>query len=181
MNQPRVVAVAKKATHEFTKPLCDEIRLLKGLGVEGDAHCGVKVKHRSRVAANPDQLNLRQVHLMHSELLDSLAEQGFDVGPGILGENITTRGIDILGLPTGTLLHLGEDAVVELTGLRNPCSQIEAYEKGLLKQVVSKTDTGEIIRMAGVMGIVIEGGIVKPDAPIKVTLPPEPHLKMDRV
>jgi MOSC domain-containing protein YiiM len=121
ITQGVVVAVSRDTDHRFSKPSTDEIRLLTGLGVEGDAHAGVTVQHRSRVAADPMQPNLRQVHLIQAELHEELHEQGFGVAPGELGENITTRGLDLLGLPRGTVLRLGDSATVEVTGLRNPC------------------------------------------------------------
>ena len=180
-----VQAVSRDAQHAFSKPAAPFIRLLAGLGVEDDAHNGVTVKHRSRVAADPTQPNLRQVHLMHAELFDELAAQGFTVSAGQLGENITTSGLDLLGLPKGTRLHLGETAVVEVTGLRNPCSQIEAFgleqRPGLLAAVLDKDEAGNLIRRAGIMGIVIAGGEVRAGDEIAVTLPPEPWTKLERV
>jgi len=176
-----VTAVARSAEHTFTKPTHDGIRLLAGLGVEGDAHLGVTVKHRSRVAADPTQPNLRQVHLIHAELHAELATKGFPVAAGELGENITTHGIDLLGLPTGTLLRLGPDAVIEITGLRNPCVQIDAFRPGVLKEVVGRDDDGTVIRKAGVMAIVTTTGTVHPGDPITVDLPPLPHRPLTRV
>jgi MOSC domain-containing protein YiiM len=177
----RVIAVARDASHAFSKPLATGIRLLAGLGVEGDAHCGVTVKHRSRVAVDPTQPNLRQVHLIHEELLDELNAAGFDVAPGRMGENVTTRGIDLLGLPVGARLKLGEAAEVEITGLRNPCAQIEAFGPGLLRAVLGRDAEGRLIRKAGIMGIVLAGGEIRPGDQIAVTLPPEPHRALDRV
>jgi MOSC domain-containing protein YiiM len=176
-----VVAVCRSATHTFSKPTCDSVQLIAGIGVEGDAHAGTTVKHRSRVARDPSKPNLRQVHLIHAELHDELRDAGFAVGPGDLGENVTTRGIDLLGLPTGTLLHLGESAVVEVTGLRNPCAQINGFAPGLLNQVLLRGEDGGIVRKAGVMGVVLAGGEVRPGDPIKVVLPSEPHRPLDRV
>lgn len=177
----RVAAVHASPTHTFHKQSQPVIRLLVGLGVEDDAHCGATVKHRSRVAQNPDQPNLRQVHLMHAELFDELEAAGFTVAPGELGENITTRGVDLLSLPVGTRLELGESAVVELTGLRNPCSQIEGFQKGLLAAVLGRDEAGSLVRKAGVMGIVIASGLVRPSNPIRITLPPLPHRPLERV
>lgn len=174
-------AVAAHGLHGFSKPLQPEIRLLAGLGVEGDAHCGTTVKHRSRVAVDPTQPNLRQVHLLHAELFDELMARGFTVGPGNLGENVTTRGLDLLGLPVGAKLYLGAEAVVEVTGLRNPCSQIEAYQTGLLAAVLDRTADGTLVRKAGIMGIVLEGGIVRPGDAVRVGLPDGPWRKLDRV
>ena len=169
-------------THmHFSKKLKPTIRLLEGLGVEGDAHMGKLVQHRSRVRANPNQPNLRQVHLIHQELFEEVAHKGFTVTPADMGENITTSGIDLLALPTGAVLHIGDEAEVEITGLRNPCSQIEAWQPGLLKELVYKDEVGDLVRKAGVMGIVRKGGMVKPDDRITVTLPDEPWRKLERV
>jgi MOSC domain-containing protein YiiM len=176
-----VTAVSRNEEYTFTKPTRDSITLLAGLGIEGDVHQGVTVKHRSRVAQDPTQPNLRQVHLMHSELFDELRSKGFSVAPGEIGENVTTRGIDLLGLPTGTLLHLGPEAVVEVTGLRNPCIQIDAFSKGLLKEVVGKGPDGELVRRAGIMSIVLVGGVVRPGDEIRVELPAEPHRPLEKV
>src|SRR3954465_7205052 len=154
-----VAAVSSKGEYSFTKPNRDSIMLLAGLGVEGDVHAGVTVKHRSRVAKDPTQPNLRQVHLIHEELFAEVSEKGFTVAPGDLGENITTRGIDLLGLPAGTLLRIGDDAVVEVTGLRNPCAQIDAFQHGLLKQVLTRDASGGVVRKAGIMGVVRQGGV----------------------
>ncbi|MET8534299.1 MOSC domain-containing protein [Streptomyces sp. NPDC005065] len=176
-----VTAVSSNGTYTFTKPNRDSVTLLAGLGVEGDVHAGVTVKHRSRVAQDPTQPNLRQVHLIHEELFEELREAGYEVAPGDLGENVTTRGIDLLGLPVGTLLHLGDEAVVEVTGLRNPCLQIDNFQDGLLKQVVGRDAAGHIVRKAGIMGIVTSGGTVRPGDPVKVELPAEPHRPLDRV
>ncbi|WP_406408392.1 MOSC domain-containing protein [Streptomyces sp. NBC_01643] len=176
-----VTVVSSNGTYAFTKPNKDSVTLLAGLGVEGDVHAGVTVKHRSRVAQDPTQPNLRQVHLIHEELFEELREAGYEVAPGDLGENVTTRGIDLLGLPVGTLLHLGDEAVVEVTGLRNPCLQIDNFQDGLLKQVVGRDAAGNIVRKAGIMGIVTSGGTVRPGDPVKVELPAEPHRPLDRV
>lgn len=176
-----VTAVSSNGEYSFTKPNRDSITLLAGLGVEGDVHAGVTVKHRSRMAQDPAQPNLRQVHLIHEELFTEVDTAGFRVAPGELGENITTSGIDLLGLPVGTVLHIGDDAVVEVTGLRNPCRQIDAFQDGLLKQVVGRDDAGNIVRKAGIMSVVKEGGVVRPGDLIKVELPDEPHRPLDRV
>lgn len=176
-----VVAVSRSATHTLSKPTAGSIRLLAGLGVEGDAHLGVTVKHRSRVARDPTQPNLRQVHLIHAELHEELRAAGFAVSPGDMGENITTRGIDILGLPTGTRLRLGDTAAVEVTGLRNPCDQLNGIQPGLMKAVLGRDEDGNLIRRAGIMGIVLAGGDVRPGDPIHVTLPPPPHRPLDKV
>src|SRR5688500_17492392 len=118
-----VIAVARSDMHSFSKAPQARILLVAGLGVEGDAHQGSTVRHRSRVARAPTQPKLRQVHRIHAELRDELRAAGFTVNPGDLGENVTTRGIDLLGLPVGARLRLGTEAVVEVTGLRNPCAQ----------------------------------------------------------
>ncbi|MEU4744652.1 MOSC domain-containing protein [Actinosynnema sp. NPDC023658] len=170
-----VEAVSRSGDYTFTKPNQDAITLVAGLGVEGDVHQGVTVKHRSRVRRDPTQPNLRQVHLMHAELHDELVASGFDVTPGALGENVTTRGVDLLALPTGTRLHLGPHAVVEVTGLRNPCPQIEAFQDGLLKQVVGRDEHGNVVRRAGIMSVVLVGGEVRPGDEIRVELPAETH------
>jgi MOSC domain-containing protein YiiM len=175
-----VVQVHLSATHTFTKARTQLITLLEGMGVEGDAHCGVTVKHRSRVRADPSQPNLRQVHLIPSELFDELRDAGFTVSAGDLGENITTRGIDLLGLPVGARLSIGE-AVISITGLRNPCQQINDFRDGLLKQVVRTDLDGNVVRRAGVMGIVWRGGTVRAGDLIHVELPPPPHLPLTRV
>ena len=167
--------------YSFTKPNRDSVTLLAGLGVEGDIHAGVTVKHRSRVAQDPTQPNLRQVHLIQTELFADLREAGFEVSPGDLGENITTNGIDLLSLPVGTLLHLGAEAVVEVTGLRNPCLQIDSFQDGLLKQVVGRADDGTLVRKAGIMGVVKAGGVVRPGDPVEAELPAEPHRPLERV
>jgi MOSC domain-containing protein YiiM len=176
-----VTTVSSNGVYAFTKPNRESITLLAGLGVEGDVHAGVTVKHRSRMAKDPTVPNLRQVHLIHAELFDEVADSGFDVPPGALGENITTRGIDLLGLPTGTRLRLGAEAVVEVTGLRNPCAQIDGYRHGLLKQVLGRDENGRIVRKAGIMGIVLTGGVVRPGDPIAVELPAEPHRPLEKV
>ena len=169
-----VTAVSRSAAHTFGKATQDGIRLLTGLGVEDDAHMGGTVKHRSRVARDPNQPNLRQVHLIHAELLDELRTAGFSVSAGQIGENVTTRSIDLLGLPSGTRLHLGDTAAVEVTGLRNPCAQLDHFQPGLMTAVLGHDEQGRLIRKAGVMGIVLTGGVVRPGDPIRVELPPEP-------
>ena len=176
-----ITSVSKKPTHSPSKVACDEIVLLAGLGVEGDAHCGRRVKHRSRVRQNPDQPNLRQVHLIHSELHDELRANGFDVDAAVMGENVTTRGVDLLSLPVGTKLYLGSDAVVELTGLRNPCSQLDSIQPGLRKAVLDTDDDGNLVRKSGVMGVVLLGGTVRAGDRIRVEIPPAPHEALDRV
>jgi MOSC domain-containing protein YiiM len=176
-----IEAVSRSGGHTFHKPNRDTIRLLAGLGVEGDAHLGVTVKHRSRVARDPTQPNLRQVHLIHAELHDELAAAGFVVKPGEMGENVTTRGIDLLALPVGTRLHLGEEAVVEVTGLRNPCAQLDHFQPGLMAAVLDRDEHGGLVRKAGVMGIVLAGGDVRPGDLVRVELPSQPHRPLEPV
>lgn len=176
-----VIAVACSAKHTMSKPTQDHIVLLAGLGVAGDAHMGETVKHRSRVAIDPNAPNLRQVHLMHAELHDELCAAGFALAPGQMGENITTRGIDLLGLARGALLYIGEKAVVEITGLRNPCSQLEQIQPGLMAATIERGPQGRLIRKAGIMGIVITGGEVRHGDAIRVTQPPPPHKPLERV
>ena len=170
-----VAAVCRSPTHSLTKPMSDSIRLLAGLGVEGDAHAGATVKHLSRIFKFGNAPNLRQVHLMHSELFDELSEAGFKVWAGLMGENITTRGLDLLSLPTGARLHLGNDAVVEVTGLRNPCRQLNKLQSGLMAATLARDIAGNLIRKAGVMGIVLAGGEVSEGDPITIELPSAPH------
>lgn len=172
---PIVAAVSRAPRHTFSKPTELNIRLLAGLGVDGDAHCGATVKHRSRVARDPTQPNLRQVHLIHAELFEELRARGYAVMPGDLGENITTRGIDLLALPTGTRLHLGRNAVVEVTGLRNPCVQLDKFQAGLMAAVLDRDANGALIRKAGVMSIVLAGGDVRAGDVIAVEPPMLPH------
>lgn len=176
-----VAAVSQSAKHTLIKPNQESIRLVAGLGVEGDAHLGETVKHRSRVARDPSEPNLRQVHLIHAELHDELRTNGFTVAAGQMGENVTTRGVDLLGLPTGARLHLGDAAVVEVTGLRNPCAQLDRIQPGLMAATLGRDERGNLIRKAGVMGIVLTGGEVRPGDPIQVELPPEPHRPLEPV
>jgi hypothetical protein len=176
-----VIAVSSSAAHTFSKQNHPGIRLLAGLGVEGDAHCGATVKHRSRVAQNPNQPNLRQVHLIHAELHDELNAAGFLVSAGQMGENITTRGIDLLALPTGARLHIGDTAIVEVTGLRNPCPQLDQFQLGLMAAVLGRDEHGELVRKAGIMGIVLVSGDVSVGDVIQVELPEEPHKRLERV
>lgn len=178
---PSVIAVSSSPEHTMSKPNRPFIVLQAGLGVEGDAHNGVTVKHRSRVAQDPTQPNLRQVHLIHAELHDELLERGFSISPGQMGENISTRGIDLLGLPAGTHLHIGPEAVVEITGLRNPCTQLDGIQPGLMQAVLDRDAAGNLIRKAGVMGIVLKGGVVRPGDEIGVELPAEPWKGLERV
>lgn len=181
MDRPVVIAVARDGEHRFSKSCVAEIRVLAGLGVEGDAHLGVTVQHRSRVAVDPGQPNLRQVHLIAAELLEELGAKGYAVAPADLGENITTRGLDLLALPRGSRLQVGPTCELEVTGLRNPCAQIERFRTGLLAEVVVRDAGGDVVRKAGIMAIVRRGGVVRPGDAMAVILPPEPHRPLERV
>jgi hypothetical protein len=175
-----VVAVSASAEHTFAKINRRSIRLVEDRGVEGDAHFGASIKHRSRVAQDPSRPNLRQVHLIHSELFDELRTKGFEVHPGEIGENITTRGIDLLGLPTGALLHIGR-ATIEITGLRNPCHQLDRFQDGLMAATLDHDAAGTPIRKAGVMGVVRTGGEIAPGDPIDAVLPAGIHRPLEKV
>lgn len=170
-----VVAVHTSPSHTMSKPARESIRLLAGLGVEGDAHMGTTVKHRSRVARSPNQPNLRQVHLIHEELHAELEKRGFVMLPGVMGENITTRGIPLLQLPRRTILRIGDEALVEVTGLRNPCYQLDGIAPGLMAAVLDRAEDSSLIRRAGIMGIVIKGGLVQPGDEIRYELPEQPY------
>lgn len=176
-----VVAVHSSSVHAFSKDTAGEIELVEGHGVRGDAHFGRTVKHRSRVAKDPSQPNLRQVHLMHEELFDELRAQGFEVTPGQLGENITTREVKLLELSAGTRLLLGNEAIVEITGLRNPCPQINRFQSGLLDAVLERRPDGTLVRKAGVMGIVLTSGVVKAGDAITVVHTPDNHTALQPV
>ncbi len=173
-----VVAVSASSEHSFSKPNRESITLIAGLGVEGDAHAGALIKHRYLVRKDPTQPNLNQVHLIQGELFAYLAKNGHDINPGQLGENIATQGVDLLALPTGAVLHIGSDASVELTGLRNPCAQIDQLQDGLVKLLRYRDDEGNIVRICGVMAVVRTGGVIRPGDPITVDLPSEPHLPL---
>ena len=173
-----VAAVSRSAKHTLVKANQDSIRLLSGLGVDGDAHQGATVKHRSRVARDPTQPNLRQVHLIHAELHEELRAAGFIVSAGQMGENITTQGVDLLGLPAGARLCIGGAAVVEVTGLRNPCAQLDRIQPGLMAATLGRDQHGNLVRKAGIMGVVIAGGEVRPGDQIRVELPPQPHRQL---
>lgn len=176
-----IVAVHRSDSHTFSKREQASIHLVPGLGVEGDAHQGARVKHRSRVARDPDQPNLRQVHLVASELLGEVAEQGFQVVPGDLGENVTTSGLDLIRLPIGSVVRLGDDAIIALTGLRNPCVQIDAFAEGLQGAMLGRDDDGSLLRKTGVMSVVVRGGEVRPNDSIEVRYPPGPHHRMEKI
>lgn len=167
----KVISVSRERGHLFSKSPEQHITLIAGEGVEGDAHCGQTVKHRSRVARDPDQPNLRQVHLVHRELLAELQTKGFSIQPGDLGENILTRDIALLDLPEGTMLRIGEQAELRITGLRNPCRQLNDFAPGLMQAVLARAPDGELIRKAGVMAVVETGGMVKAGDAISVRLP----------
>lgn len=177
----RVLAVHLSPTHTFSKQAVPSVRLVAGLGVDGDAHSGATVKHRSRVARDPSQPNLRQVHLVHVELLEELRLQGHPVEPGSIGENLTTSGLDLLALPQGTKLHIGADAIVVITGLRNPCAQLDNFSHGLTEAVLDRTPDGQLVRKSGVMGVVEASGAVAPGDPITVVIPPGAQLPLKPV
>lgn len=177
----KVIAVNISSNHSFQKFEQDRIELIAGIGIKGDTHAGKTVQHRSRVAKDPNQPNLRQVHLIHTELHEELNHAGFKVAPGDMGENITTAGIDLLTLPTNTLLHIGDKAIVRVTGLRNPCAQLDGFQSGLMAAVLDKDEAGNIIRKAGIMSIVVAGGTVKPGDRIRIEFPPRPHQSLQRV
>lgn len=177
----RVIAVCRSASHTMSKPVEESINLRARLGVEGDAHAGETVKHRSRVARTPEAPNLRQVHLIHAELFDEVAGSGFAVTPGLMGENITTEGIDLLALPRGARLRLGPHALIEITGLRNPCYQLDGLQMGLMRACLGRDEAGEPVRKAGVMAIVLEGGEVRAGDRIAITLPDGPHERLKAV
>jgi hypothetical protein len=176
-----VLAVSRNPRHRFSKERVGAISLVAGIGVEGDAHAGHAVKHRSRVARDPFQPNLRQVHLIHAELFAELDALGFEIAPGQLGENVTTQGIDLLGLPSGARLHLGDEVVVRITGLRNPCSQLDRFRPGLMAAVLDRSADGRIVRKAGIMAVVEAGGTVREGDAIRVAMPPVPHRALEPV
>lgn len=181
VSTPQVIAVHRSADHTFAKYQEESIELRAGLGVVDDAHFGAEVRHRSRVRVDPRQPNLRQVHLIQSELFDDVAEHGFVVNPGELGENITTRGLDLMMLAVGTTLRIGSSALVALTGLRNPCPQINGHAEGLQGHLRARDDDGELVLRGGVMGVVVFGGMVASMDEIVVALPPLPHHPMQRI
>ena len=176
-----ITSVSKNRAHTFSKDVCNTIDVVAGLGVRGDAHMGELVKHRSRVAVDPAQPNFRQVHLIHAELLDELINKGFKVGPGVLGENITTRAVDLLDLPRDTILSIGDTAKIQITGLRNPCKQLNDYQPGLMDAVLDKSPKGELIRKCGEMGIVLTSGQISAGDKVRIKLPDHPHQKLERV
>ena len=181
MTAPYIQALARDGTHRFSKQPAESLTLIAGLGVEGDAHAGVTVKHRSRVARDPSQPNLRQLHLLHAEIFEELAPHGFTLKPGDIGENVTTRGIDLLGLGTGTRLCLGTEAIVEITGLRNPCAQLDHFQPGLMAAMLGRDKAGGLIRKSGVMAIVLQGGVLRAGDPIIILPRAGPHRALQPV
>lgn len=177
----QVIALSKRSIHAISKLNYPKLKLITGIGVEGDVHAGKTIKHRSRVAVDPTQINLRQVHLIHSELFEELQQKGFHIHAGQMGENITTKGIKLLQLPRHTLLHIGKEVILEVTGLRNPCAQLNGLQKGLLKAVVEYDKQGKLIRKAGIMSIVRQGGWLKLGDNITIELPHPPFLPLERV
>ncbi len=178
---PKIIALNISATHSFSKMAVPEMTLLAGLGIAGDVHCGATVQHRSRVAQDPTQPNLRQVHLIQSELFDELRSKGLNIAPGDMGENITTEGLDLLSLPTDAELLLGTSTLIRITGLRNPCAQLDRFQPGLMAAVLDRNSAGGLVRKAGVMGVVVRSGSVRPGDKITVALPPAPHRPLERV
>ncbi len=179
--QGEIIAVSRDGEHRFSKINQPVIELVAGLGVRDDAHLGTTVQHRVRVREDPSRPNLRQVHLIHSELFAELASAGYDLCPGAIGENVTTRGLNLLDLPTGTRLHLGPQAIVEVTGLRNPCRQIDAFSPGLMSALLQRDQNGTIRIKSGIMGVVLHGGEVRPGDVIRAELPDAPHQPLKRV
>lgn len=171
----RVVAVHRSASHSFSKQMQPSIRLLACLGVEGDAHCGTTMKHLRRLPREAESANLRQVHVLHAELHDDLRAAAFTIEAGAMGENITTRGVDLLALPSGARLHLGDTVILEIKGLRNPCRQLDELQRGLMAACIRRETNGELVRLAGVMAVVIRGGAVTAADRVEVDLPPQPH------
>jgi len=176
-----ITSLSLSSSHTFSKEVVNSLKLIEGIGVEDDAHAGTTVKHRSRVAVDPSQPNLRQVHLIHSELHDELQQSGFNVKAGDMGENITTKGIDLLTLPKDTILAIGSEVRLQVTGLRNPCKQLDNFQDGLMSAVLDRDDEGNLIRKAGIMTVVLKGGQVSTGDRIKIELPSEPFVKLDRV
>jgi MOSC domain-containing protein YiiM len=169
------LSVSVSQQHSFSKLRVAAIELVAGQGVSGDAHAGSTVKHRSRVAVDPSRPNLRQVHLLHAELFDELNVRGFRIGPGDMGENITTRGVALLRLPRRTQILFPSGAVIEITGLRNPCNQLDQFSPGLMNAVLERSQDGTLVRKTGVMAVVLKSGMVTVGDPFQVALPPEPH------
>jgi len=164
------VSVNSDDAYRFSKIARQSVRLVEGHGIEGDAHAGRFVKHRYQAKKEPLTPNRRQVHLIQSELFEEMRGFGFIIEPGDLGENVTTVGIDLLALPLGAQLHLGESAVVELTGLRMPCGLIDKFQTGLKRSMIVRTPRGVTFR-AGVLGIVTSSGDVRPGDLVRAELP----------
>jgi MOSC domain-containing protein YiiM len=181
LSLPEVKSVSARGGHGLGKHVCAEIEVIAGQGVKGDAHCGVTVKHRSRVAKDPSQPNLRQVHLIHAELLDELATRGFSVGPGELGENVLTRGVDLLALSAGTKMLFPSGAVLQITGLRNPCVQINGHSPGLMNALLDRADDGSLIRKGGVMAIVLSAGHICAGDSVTFLSSDGPHQSLEPV
>jgi MOSC domain-containing protein YiiM len=179
--QVKVVAVSRSTQHGVGKIPHDEIRLLEGLGVEGDAHAGKTAQHLYRMKRDPTAPNLAQIHFLNAELFDELAAKGFAVEAGRLGENVLTQGIDLITLPTGTIFQIGAEAIVEISGIRDPCKQIDGVARGLTKALIDRDAAGQVLRKAGIMGVVVKGGMVRPGDAIVVTLPAEPHRRLEVV
>ncbi len=178
---PSVLSVSASPTHTMSNPVVESITLVEGLGVSDDAHNGTTVKHRSRVRRDPTQPNLRQVHLIHSELIEELRANGFVVESGTMGENVTTVGIDLLGLPRGARLKIGATAEIEITGLRNPCAQLDGLSEGLMQAVLDRDSDGELIRKSGVFGVVLTGGEVRAGDEISIEKPNRQHVPLSPV
>jgi len=181
MKTGKIIALSKNPIHNVSKQNHNELILLEGLGVEGDVHMGKTAKHRSRVAKNPLQPNLRQIHLIESELYEELKLKGFDIQPGQMGENITTSDLDLLKLPENTILKIGAQAEVLITGLRNPCNQLNGIQDGLMQAVIEKDSSGNLIRKAGIMGIVTKGGKVTLNDNIEVKFPSKPFVRLEKI
>jgi MOSC domain-containing protein YiiM len=175
-----VLAAHRSSDHTFSKGRVESIDLVAGLGVVGDAHMGAQVKHRSRVKADPTQPNLRQVHLIASETLTEANEAGYDVDAGDLGENITTAGVDLFSLPVGTTMQIGT-ALIALTGLRNPCVQIDAFADGLQGQMLGRDENGKLVRKSGVMAVVLRGGTVTTGDAITMAAPAGEPIPMEKI
>jgi len=176
----RVVGLARDGRNGFSKSAMDTICLIQGQGVEGDAHSGPFVRHRYLARRQPRLPNLRQVHLIPSELFEALRNAGYDLHPGDLGDNIATAGLDLETLPMGALLDLGSEACIELTGLRTPCVLIDRFRTGLKRQMVCSEPVAPRFR-CGVMSIVRTGGRLAVGDPIRVRLPPKPWTDLPAV
>ena len=178
IHTPEIIAVCRRSERGLGKDVVDAIRLIEGQGVEGDSHRGSRATHSLQIARDPDSPNLRQVHLIGAELFDELGPQGYELEPGVLGENVTTRGIPLLELPRDTILRIGPEVVLRITGLRNPCKKIEQFRRGLLRRVISREEDGSVARKTGVMSVVERGGMVRPGDPVEVVLPQGPHEEL---